>query len=117
MMDRKVAKAMVDLTAQKLEKTVVSLTFAHQMASLITSPIAAFGLLVDNALINQAKQLKISYLKFTPPSAEPEPKGNNKAKKKGKDNVDDGPNILDPYFLVEDNGKGWKFNDFLDILL
>ncbi len=122
MMERKVAKAMVDHTAHKLEKTVVSLAFAHQMASLITSPIAAFGLLVDNALINQAKQLRISYLKFNnngPGGGNDSASKGTKIKKKGgkAQDEDDGPNILNPYLLIDDNGKGWKFADFLDILL
>jgi len=87
----------------------VSASFSNCLANLITWPLASFGLFLDNALITKASNFRINFVekqKQAEGNMEVENQPANEETKKSS-----------PYIIVEDDGKGWKYNDFTNIIM
>jgi len=101
------AKELAVLPSQvELDGPFVSTSFLHSLSSLVGWPLAAFGLLVDNSLINKAANLRIDVMtrkKKNPDAMVVE------EQKKNEGEI--------TYLVVEDNGKGWKHNEFVNIFM
>jgi len=92
----------------------VSASFSNCLANLITWPLASFGLFLDNALITKASNFRINFVEkqkqVEPVSMEVE--GQVPAEESKKEEVK-----ASPYVIIEDDGKGWRYNDFTNIIM
>jgi len=88
-----------------VERPILSTSFLYSLSYTISWPLAAFGLLVDNAVIAGAKNLSINYL-------------TRQRKRNIKDIIDDNKNKSSnmSYIVIEDNGTGWSPEDFTKIM-
>jgi len=89
-----------------LERPILSTNFLCSLSYVVSWPLAAFGLLLDNAAIIGATNFNINY--FT-----------KQRKRNVKDIIDDnsaGSTVNAPYLVIEDNGVGWGHQDFIKIL-
>ena len=93
-------------TLTELDGPLVSTSFLHSLSSLISWPLAAFGLLLDNAVINKASNMKIEVLNTK--RKNPEAMVIEESKKNESEIT---------YLIIEDDGKGWKHNDFIHIFM
>lgn len=89
----------------------VSISFIYNLSNMINWPLAAFGLFVDNALITKSQNLRINYLQ----KQKTKPKRPNQNPMEAETKNGDEGQIS--YFLIEDDGQGWKSKEFLNILM
>jgi len=86
-------------------RPILSTSFLYSLSYTISWPLAAFGLLLDNAVITGAKNFSINYL-------------SKQRKRNIKDIIDDNKNKPSnmSYIVIEDNGTGWSPEDFTKIM-
>jgi N-acetylneuraminic acid mutarotase len=86
-------------------RPILSTSFLYSLSYTISWPLAAFGLLLDNAVIAGAKNLSINYL-------------SKQRKRNIKDIIDDNKNKPSnmSYIVIEDNGNGWSPEEFTKIM-
>jgi len=95
---------------------LVSLSFLNALSSIMSWPLAAFGLLLDNALINHSKIFRINYHIKSRTEAKkatlskPESTGEEKTEKQ-----EESEGITCIQF--EDDGFGWKNEDFIRVIM
>jgi len=90
----------------ELDGPFVSTSFLHSLSSLVGWPLAAFGLLVDNSVINKAGNMRIDVMTRK--------KKNPEGMQFEKSSPSEGEIT---YLVVEDDGKGWKHNEFVNIFM
>ena len=92
-----------------LERPILSTNFLRSLSYVVSWPLAAFGLLLDNARIIGAKNFSINYqIKQRRRNVKDIIDENNTAGDKSL--------INSPYLVIEDNGVGWGHEDFIKIL-
>ena len=98
-------------TQSNSENSIVSLSFISALAGTMSWPLAAFGLLVDNALISGANKLKINYRIKSYMSSE------SKATKNPAEIKNLRENERGIFLQIDDDGLGWELHDFLKVVM
>jgi hypothetical protein len=89
---------------------LVSLSFLNALSSIMSWPLASFGLLLDNALITKASEFRINHLTKLIHDQKP------KSIQEEKVDVPEHKESL-VYLQFEDNGLGWKHDDFVRVIM
>jgi len=89
---------------------LVSLSFLNALSSIMSWPLASFGLLLDNALITKASEFRINHLTKVIHDQKP------KSIQEEKPDVPEHKESL-VYLQFEDNGLGWKHDDFVRVIM